>query len=94
MGQGSAGSVNLRVNDIDVQRISQPLSDGGILPSSITASSANAFTARSVNIRYDSLCVRDGAEITVSNNSGTGDAGNLNINACNIFLDNGASEPK
>ncbi|MEH2091318.1 two-partner secretion domain-containing protein [Nostoc sp.] len=89
-GQGSAGSVNLRVNNIDVQGISQPLADGRILPSTITASAANAFTARSVNITADSLRVRDGAEITVSN-SGTGDAGNLNINARNIFLDNGAS---
>ncbi|OYD95261.1 filamentous hemagglutinin [Nostoc sp. 'Peltigera membranacea cyanobiont' 210A] len=90
LGQGSAGSVNLRVNDIDVQGISQALPDGRILPSTITASSANAFTAGSVNITADSLRVRDGAEITVSN-SGTGDAGNLNINARNIFLDNGAS---
>ncbi|MGJ5628364.1 filamentous hemagglutinin N-terminal domain-containing protein [Nostoc sp. CALU 1950] len=90
LGQGSAGSVNLQVNNIDVQGISQPLADGRILPSTITASSANAFTARSVNITADSLRVRDGAEITVSN-SGTGDAGNLNINARNIFLDNGAN---
>ncbi|MFW9261189.1 filamentous hemagglutinin N-terminal domain-containing protein [Nostoc sp. CALU 546] len=90
LGQGSAGSVNLRVSDIDVQGISQPLPDGRILPSTITASSANTFTARSVNITADSLRVRDGAEISVSN-SGTGDAGNLNINASNIFLDNGAS---
>ncbi|MEH1935816.1 MAG: S-layer family protein [Nostoc sp.] len=90
LGQGSAGSVNLRVNNIDVEGISQALPDGRILPSTITASSANAFTAGSVNITADSLRVRDGAEITVSN-SGTGDAGNLNINARNIFLDNGAS---
>ncbi|BAY30440.1 hypothetical protein NIES2107_22850 [Nostoc carneum NIES-2107] len=90
LGQGSAGSVNLRVNHIDVQGKSQPLADGQILPSTITASSANAFTARSVNITADSLSVRDGAEISVSN-SGTGDAGNLNINARNIFLDNQGS---
>ncbi|MBD2340516.1 S-layer family protein [Calothrix sp. FACHB-156] len=90
LGQGSAGSVNLWVNHIDVQGKSQPLADGQILPSTITASSANAFTARSVNITTDSLSVRDGAEISVSN-SGTGDAGNLNINARNIFLDNQGS---
>ncbi|MBD2165526.1 S-layer family protein [Calothrix membranacea FACHB-236] len=90
LGQGSAGSVNLQVNYIDVQGKSQPLADGQILPSTITASSANAFTARSVNITTDSLSVSDGAEISVSN-SGTGDAGNLNINARNIFLDNQGS---
>ncbi|MEA5603515.1 S-layer family protein [Nostoc sp. UHCC 0252] len=90
VGQGSAGSVTLNVNDIDVQGLSETLSDGRILPSTITASAANSFTARSVNITTDSLSVRDGAEITVSN-FGTGDAGNLNINARNIFLDNGAN---
>ncbi|MBD2254139.1 filamentous hemagglutinin N-terminal domain-containing protein [Nostoc parmelioides] len=90
LGQGSAGSVNLRVNDIDVQGFSEPLRDGRILPSSITASAANNFTARSVNINASQLSVRDGAEITVSN-LGSGDAGNLNINASQIFLDNGGS---
>lgn len=90
LGQGSAGSVNLRVNDINVQGFSQPLPDGRQLPSTIAASSANAFTARSVNIAANTLRVRDGAEITVSN-SGTGNAGNLNVTASNIFLDNGAT---
>ncbi|WP_427157689.1 filamentous hemagglutinin N-terminal domain-containing protein [Aliinostoc sp. HNIBRCY26] len=89
-GKGSAGSVNLRVNDIDVQGRSEPLRDGRILPSSITASAANSFSARSVNINASQLSVRDGAEITVSN-LGSGDAGNLNINARQIFLDNGGS---
>ncbi|HIK07411.1 MAG TPA: S-layer family protein [Trichormus sp. M33_DOE_039] len=90
LGQGSAGSVSLRVNDIDVQGFSEPLSDGRIVPSTITASAANSFSARSVNITADSLSVRDGAEITVSN-FGSGDAGNLNINANQIYLDNSAS---
>ena len=90
LGQGSAGTVNLLVNDIDVQGLSKPLRDGRILPSTITASATNNFSARSVNINADRLSVRDGAEITVSN-LGSGDAGNLNINASQIFLDNGAS---
>jgi filamentous hemagglutinin family protein len=90
LGQGAAGSVNLQIQDIDLQGISQPLFDGRPLPSTITASSANAFTAQSVNIIADSLRVRDQAEISVSN-SGTGNAGNLNISARQIFLDNQAS---
>ncbi|MEH1935815.1 MAG: S-layer family protein [Nostoc sp.] len=89
-GQGNAGNINLQVKNIDIQGISQPLTNGQILPSAIKASSTTTFTAGLVNITTDSLRVRDGAEITVSN-SGTGDAGNLNINARNIFLDNGAS---
>ncbi|MEA5580051.1 S-layer family protein [Nodularia harveyana UHCC-0300] len=90
LGQGAAGSVNLQVKDIDVQGISQSLFDGRQRPSTITASSANAFTAQSVNIIADSLGVRDQAEISVSN-SGTGNAGNLNVLAGHIFLDNEAS---
>ncbi|MBE9200505.1 MULTISPECIES: S-layer family protein [unclassified Nodularia (in: cyanobacteria)] len=90
LGQGAAGSVNLQVNDIDVQGISPSLFDGRQLPSTITAASDNAFTAQSVNIIADSLRVRDQAEISVSN-SGTGNAGNLNIVAHHIFLDNAAS---
>ncbi|MEH1935817.1 MAG: S-layer family protein [Nostoc sp.] len=89
-GQANAGNINLQVKNIDIQGISRPLTNGQILPSAIKASSTTTFTAGLVNITADSLRVRDGAEITVSN-SGTGDAGNLNINARNIFLDNGAS---
>lgn len=89
-GNGSAGNVNLNVNFIDVQGVSQSLINGQYLPSAITASSTNAFAAGSVNINADLLQVRDRAEITVSN-SGTGDAGNLNVTARNILLDNGAS---
>ncbi|MBD2453805.1 S-layer family protein [Nostoc sp. FACHB-87] len=89
-GQGNAGGINLQVKNLDVQGISQPLSNGQILPSSITASSTTNFAAGSVNIQADTVRVRDNAQITVSN-IGTGDAGNLNLNARQIFLDNGAS---
>ncbi|WNZ45315.1 S-layer family protein [Leptolyngbya boryana CZ1] len=89
-GNGPAGNVNLNVNTLDVQGSSPTLVDGQYSPSAISASSASAFTAGSVNISTDSLSVRDGANITVSN-IGTGDAGNLNIAAGTIFLNNGAS---
>ncbi len=89
-GNGSAGNVNLNVNFIDVEGISPTLVNGRYLPSTIMASSNSAFAAGSVNIQSEVLQVRDRAEITVSN-SGSGDAGNLNVIARNIFLDNGAS---
>ncbi|AUT00549.1 filamentous hemagglutinin [Nostoc sp. CENA543] len=88
-GQGTAGNINLQVNNIDVQGVSPTLVGEQYLKSTITASSTTNFAAGSVNITTDSLSIRDGAEITVSN-SGTGDAGNLNINARNLFLDNEA----
>ncbi|MGP1384534.1 MAG: two-partner secretion domain-containing protein [Thainema sp.] len=90
LGQGTAGSVSLRVRDIDVRGISPSQINGQFLPSEITASSTGAFEAGSVNIRADRLQVRDGAKVTVSN-LGTGDAGNLNVWARNVFLDNGGS---
>ncbi|MEH2347601.1 MAG: S-layer family protein [Nostoc sp.] len=89
-GLGNAGNVNLQVKNIDIQGISQTLFNGSQLPSAITASSTTSFAAGSVNIKSDTVRVRDGAEITVSN-IGSGDAGNLNISADNILLDNKAS---
>ncbi|MCF4970076.1 two-partner secretion domain-containing protein [Nostoc sp. CMAA1605] len=89
-GQGNAGSINLQVKNLDVQGISQPLSNGQILPSRITASSTTNFAAGSVNIQADTVRVQDNAQITVSN-LGSGDAGNLNLNARQIFLDHGGS---
>ncbi|BAY26769.1 hypothetical protein NIES2100_65850 [Calothrix sp. NIES-2100] len=90
LGQGYAGSVNLNVKNIDVQGTSQSIINGSYLPSAIAASSATNLAAGSVNITSDTVYVKDNAVITVSN-TGSGDAGNLNINGNNIFLDNGAS---
>ncbi|BAY30424.1 hypothetical protein NIES2107_22690 [Nostoc carneum NIES-2107] len=89
-GQGNAGNINLQVKNIDIQGISQPLTNGQILSSAIAASSTTNFDAGTVNITSDTVKIRNGAEVTVSN-TGTGDAGNLNITANNIFLDNKAS---
>ncbi|MBL1179192.1 filamentous hemagglutinin N-terminal domain-containing protein [Pantanalinema sp. GBBB05] len=89
LGQGAAGNVTIQVNQIDVEG-SHPLPSGYQLPSSISATSTSRFAAGSVNITADTVRVRNGADLTVSN-SGSGDAGNLNISARNIFLDNQAS---
>ncbi|MDA0210703.1 MAG: filamentous hemagglutinin N-terminal domain-containing protein, partial [Cyanobacteria bacterium FC1] len=88
-GEGNAGSINLRVNRLEVQGSSQLLSDE-IVPSGISASSTTAFDAGSVRIFSDTVRVRDGAVISVSN-SATGNAGNLTLNAREVFLDNQAS---
>ncbi|MBD2355127.1 S-layer family protein [Tolypothrix sp. FACHB-123] len=90
LGQGSAGSVNLNVKNIDIQGTSQSIINGSYLPSAIAASSATSLAAGSVNITSDNVSVKDNAVITVSN-TGNGDAGNLNITANNLFLDNNAS---
>ncbi|MEC4818850.1 MAG: S-layer family protein [Scytonema sp. PMC 1069.18] len=89
-GQGNAGSVNLQLKNLDVQGTSQNLINGSYLNSAIAASSGISFAAGSINITSDAVRVGDNAEITVSN-TGSGDAGNLNITANNIFLDNGVS---
>uniref|UniRef100_A0ACD5GMF4 Uncharacterized protein n=1 Tax=Desertifilum tharense IPPAS B-1220 TaxID=1781255 RepID=A0ACD5GMF4_9CYAN len=91
-GEGNAGSLNLWVNRLEVQGSSQLLVEGEqqTIPSSISASSTTNFDAGSVRIFSDTVRVRDGAVISVSN-SATGNAGNLTLNAREVFLDNQAS---
>ncbi|WP_414751994.1 filamentous hemagglutinin N-terminal domain-containing protein [Anabaena sp. CCY 9910] len=85
-GMGAAGNVNLQVNNITVEGISQPLSDGRILPSTITAASTTTSDAGSVNLVADQLNVLDQGQISVSNTGG-GNAGNLLVNANQIKLE-------
>jgi filamentous hemagglutinin family protein len=85
-GKGNAGNINIWAKDTDIAGTS----DDGELQSSIVASSKTNFRAGSINLLSDLLSVRNGANITVSN-TGTGDAGNLNINAGRVLLDQDAS---
>ena len=78
LGAGNAG--NLNINNTE----SVIVSDRN---SAITAESQTGATAGSVTITTPELLVDDNAIVSVTN-TGTGDAGNLNINAENIFLDN------
>nr|OEJ76461.1 filamentous hemagglutinin [Desertifilum tharense IPPAS B-1220] len=91
-GEANAGSLNLWVNNLEVQGSSQLLVNGEqrTFPSSISASSTTNFDAGSIRIFSDTVRVRDGAVISVSNLA-TGDAGNLTLNAREVFLDNQAS---
>ncbi|MBD2299993.1 S-layer family protein [Nostoc sp. FACHB-87] len=89
-GKGAAGNINLQVKNIDVQGISQPLSNGQILPSSISATSTTNFNAGSINLVADRLNVLDDGQISVSNTGG-GNSGNLLVNANQIKLKEGGS---
>ncbi|BAZ40856.1 hypothetical protein NIES4101_68170 [Calothrix sp. NIES-4101] len=89
-GKGAAGNVNLQVKNITVEGNSQPLTDGRILPSSITAASTTTSDAGSVNLVVDQLNVLDNGQISVSNTGG-GNAGNLLVNANQIKLERGGS---
>ncbi|OCQ99868.1 filamentous hemagglutinin [Nostoc sp. MBR 210] len=84
-GNGTAGNISLQVKNIDVQGISQPLNNGQILPSSITAASTTNSNAGSINLVADRLNVLDDGQISVSNTGG-GNSGNLLVNANQIKL--------
>ena len=61
--------------------------DGEVVPSRLTARSEGAGDAGNLTVSTNALTVRDGAEIGVSG-TGTGAAGNLEIQASNASLDN------
>ncbi|MEA5513411.1 S-layer family protein [Nodularia sp. UHCC 0506] len=89
-GIGGAGNVDLQVNHITVEGNSQPLTNGRILPSTITAASTTTSEAGSVNLVANWLHVLDHGQISVSNTGG-GNAGNLIVNANQIQLEEGGS---
>ena len=85
-GNGAAGSINLQVKNIMVEGISQTLSNGQILPSTIAATSSTKSDAGSVNIVSDRIDVLNRGELSVSNTGG-GNAGNLSVSASHVQLD-------
>ncbi|BAZ40862.1 hypothetical protein NIES4101_68230 [Calothrix sp. NIES-4101] len=89
-GNGVAGNVNLQVKNITVEGISQPLSNGQILPSNITATSTTTSDAGSVSLVANQLNVLNNGQISVSNTGG-GYSGNLLVNANQIKLEQGGS---
>ncbi|BAB76813.1 all5114 [Nostoc sp. PCC 7120 = FACHB-418] len=89
-GNGAAGNVNLQVNNITVEGMSKPLTDGRILPSTITAASTTTSDAGSVNLVANRLNVLNHGQISVSNTGG-GNSGNLIVNANRIKLEQGGS---
>ncbi|MEA5572717.1 S-layer family protein [Calothrix sp. UHCC 0171] len=89
-GNGAAGNVNLQVNNITVEGNSQPLTDGRIFPSTITAASTTTSDAGSVSLVANRLNILDNGQISVSNTGG-GYSGNLLVNANQIKLEQGGS---
>ena len=85
-GGGNAGDATIEVNHLLIEGESSTLNR----PSQIVASSSTAFDAGSIAIRKkdsdaNTVRLRDGAEISVSS-TGTGNAGNLDIDADLIQL--------
>ncbi|AOX01146.1 hypothetical protein BJP34_18375 [Moorena producens PAL-8-15-08-1] len=89
LGDGAAGDIILNVNDIEVTGISEE----GRFPSQIAAFSEGNSPAGSVTITSNNLTVRDRAEISVSarGNGDNAKAGNLDITALSIVLDQSAT---
>ena len=83
-GDGNAGIVNIRADEVDVSGTS----DDGLFSSSITSGSTTNFDAGSVTLNSDSVTVRDGAILSVSSLGG-GNSGNLNISSDRLYLNNG-----
>ncbi len=85
-GSARAGNIEIHAGDVDVSGASAD----GKFRSSIVASSTTTAKAGSIDLFSDRLSVRNGGNVTVSN-TGSGDAGNLNLRTYDLFMDYGAS---
>jgi large exoprotein involved in heme utilization and adhesion len=81
--QGLAGSVNITARD-SVEVIGRGPNGN---PSELRAKTTTAYDAGNLRVETGRLFVRDGAQITVSS-TGSGKAGNLNVTANRVLLDN------
>lgn len=78
---GNGGTVNISANTIQLS------GRGSQAPSGIFAVTEGSGSGGSINISSQPLDIFDGARISVQGTA-TGDAGNININASHIFLNN------
>ncbi len=83
-GDGRAGTLAVSASE-SVELIGT--SADGRVPSVLTARTRGTASAGDLRISTGQLIVRDGAQVTVSS-TGSGDAGNLEVKAHSIFLDN------
>ncbi|MBE9069515.1 S-layer family protein, partial [Leptolyngbya cf. ectocarpi LEGE 11479] len=88
-GDGNAGTVTIRADEIDVWGQSRD----GLFNSAIMSGATTQANAGSVNLQGQQIAIRDGAQVSVSSLGG-GDAGNLNISAETLFLNNGTLQAK
>jgi filamentous hemagglutinin family protein len=84
LGDGQAGTLAVSASE-SVELIGT--SADGMVPSVLTARSRGIADAGNLRISTGLLRVQDGAQVTVSGD-GSGDAGNLEVQANSIFLDN------
>ncbi|BAZ16230.1 hypothetical protein NIES4071_81050 [Calothrix sp. NIES-4071] len=87
---GKAGDISITSNLVEVAGKSAFQSPSRIAAASIPTQNSNTGTAGSVNINTRDLIVRDQAEVSVSS-LGSGNSGNLNIQANSIQLNRGAN---
>jgi filamentous hemagglutinin family protein len=85
MGMGQAGNLVLNARSIDIQGMSAD----GLIPSRIQAISESSLPAGSIAINAERITLRNHGTISVSS-VGTGDAGNLTVNANQVRLDQGS----
>jgi filamentous hemagglutinin family protein len=85
-GATRAGNIEIHAREVDVSGASAD----GKFRSSIVASSTTTAKAGSIDLFSDRLSVRNSGNLTVSN-TGSGDAGNLNVRTRDLLLDYGAS---
>jgi filamentous hemagglutinin family protein len=83
LGEGSGGT--LEVNASDSVELIGTSADGQV-PSLLSAQSTDTAEAGDLKISTGLLKIRDGAQVSVSS-EGSGDAGNLEVQAHSIFLD-------
>ena len=93
-GQGDAGNINLKAQNINISGVSSSEPVHGIrqqsLPSEISAFSLGEYDAGLITINAQNLNLNNRGDISVSN-LGSGNAGNINITANEIKLSNSAT---
>ncbi|MEG4319297.1 MULTISPECIES: S-layer family protein [unclassified Microcoleus] len=95
LGAGDAGKITINARRVELIGTTNPSEFNSAIQANVGlafgVTNPNAIgNAGSVNLNADRLVVRDGARITVAN-IGTGSAGNINVVANAIALDNKAS---
>ena len=88
-GAGNAGNIKIQSNEITVEG----RSSDGLFNSSISSRSTTPFDAGSVSLMGDRINILDHGILSVSSTAG-GNAGNVNIDAATLYVNNGSIQAK